>query len=117
MMNRSSWAGHRSRRLTAALIGRKTGEDMAIGAYFHPGSMTAEQYDKVFAELEDVGAGRPAGLVSHCVFGPPDNLMIFDIWENQQVFDEFGKVLAPIMEKNGISGESMKVLPIHHMIF
>ena len=90
---------------------------MAIGVYFHPGSMTTEQYDEIVAELDAAGEGRPAGRISHCSFGPADNLMIFDIWENQEGFDEFGKVLMPILSKLGIDAGAPDVMPIHNMIF
>lgn len=90
---------------------------MAIGIYFHPGSMTVQQYDQIIAELDAAGEGRPAGRISHCSFGPDDNLMVFDIWENQQTFDEFGKVLMPIMQKLGFGENAPDVMPIHHMIF
>ncbi len=44
---------------------------MAIGAYFHPGSLTTAQYDQVIAALDEAGEGRPAGRISHCSFCPP----------------------------------------------
>ncbi len=90
---------------------------MAIGVYFHPGSMTSAQYDEINAELEAAGEGRPAGRISHCSFGPADNLMVFDIWENQETFDEFGKVLMPILGKLGLDAKAPDVMPVHHMLF
>lgn len=90
---------------------------MAIGVYFHSGSMTTAQYDEIIAELDAAGEGRPAGRISHCSFGPADNLMIFDIWEAQEAFDEFGKVLMPILQKLGADAGAPDVMPIHHMIF
>ncbi len=90
---------------------------MAIGVYFHPGSMTTAQYDEITSELEAAGEGRPAGRISHCSFGPPDNMMVFDIWENQEAFEEFGKVLMPILAKIGLESGPPDVMPIHHMIF
>jgi len=90
---------------------------MAIGVYFHSGSMTTAQYDEIVAELDAAGAGRPAGRISHCSFGPPDNLMVFDIWENQETFEEFGKALMPILAKHGLEAGAPDVMPIHNMIF
>lgn len=90
---------------------------MAIGMYFHPGSMTSAQYDEIISELDRAGEGRPAGRISHCSFGPDENLMVFEIWENQQAFEEFGKVLMPILARIGVDGASPDILPIHHMIF
>jgi len=90
---------------------------MAIGVYFSPGSMTTAQYDEIVSELDDAGEGRPAGRISHCSFGPADNLMVFDIWESQETFEEFGKVLMPILAKMGLDAKAPDILPIHHMIF
>jgi hypothetical protein len=90
---------------------------MAIGVYVHSGSMTTAHYDEIAAELEAAGAGRPAGRISHCTFGPADDLMVFDIWENQETFEEFGKVLIPILAKHGLAGKAPDVMPVHNMIF
>ena len=35
---------------------------MAPGYYFHPESMSAEQYNRVILRLEEAGAGSPPGL-------------------------------------------------------
>ena len=90
---------------------------MAIGVYIHSGSMTTAQYDQVNAELEAAGEGRPAGRTFHCAFGPADNLMIFDIWDSQQEFDEFGKVLMPIVQNAGLDLGKPDVMEIHNMTF
>lgn len=90
---------------------------MAIGVYIHSGSMTTAQYDQVHAELDAAGEGRPAGRTFHCAFGPADNLMIFDIWDSQQEFDEFGKVLMPIVQKTGLDLGQPNVMEIHNMTF
>lgn len=90
---------------------------MAIGVYFRPGSMTTAQYDEIIGKLDAAGEGRPAGRISHCSFGPADNLMVFDIWETQETFDEFGKVLMPILAKMGVDAGAPDVMAIHNMIF
>ena len=90
---------------------------MAIGVYFHSGGLTTSQYDEITAELDAAGEGRPAGRIFHSTFGPSDNLMVFDIWENQQTFEEFGKVLMPILAKFGLDATEPDVMPIHNMIF
>ena len=90
---------------------------MAIGVYFHPGSMTTQQYDETLGELDAAGLARPAGRVSHTCFGPADNVMIFDVWESQQAFEEFGKALMPILQKLGVDAGAPDVMEIHNMIF
>jgi len=90
---------------------------MAIGVYFHPGSMTTQQYDQVISELDAAGEGRPAGRIYHTCFGPDDNVMVFDVWESEQAFQAFGAVLMPILAKLGLDAGDPDVMPIHNMIF
>jgi hypothetical protein len=90
---------------------------MAIGVYFRPSSLTTDQYDRIMEELDDAGATRPAGRVSHCCFGPAENLMVFDIWETQEAFETFGKILEPIAEKIGVDIGAPDVLEIHRVTY
>ena len=90
---------------------------MAIGVYFHPGSMTTQQYDETISELDAAGEGRPAGRIYHTCFGPDDNLMVFDVWESEQAFEAFGKVLMPVLAKLGLDASAPDIMPIRNMIF
>jgi hypothetical protein len=89
---------------------------MAIGMYFNPESMSAEQYDEVIRRLEEAGAGRPKGRLHHSCFGPPDAVMVYDVWESQEAFDDFGQTLMPILKELGIDPGQPQVMPIHNMI-
>ncbi len=89
---------------------------MAIGVYFHPGSMTAQQYDEIIRELQAAGCAQAPGRISHCAFCAADNLMVFDIWESPQAFEDYGKVLMPILQKIGLATSPADVMPIHHLI-
>jgi hypothetical protein len=86
---------------------------MAIAAYFHPQSLSASQYDEAIRELEAAGAATPAGRVHHSCFGPDDALMVYEVWESQQAFDEYGPVLMPILHKAGIDPGTPDVMPVH----
>jgi hypothetical protein len=88
---------------------------MALGFYFHPGNMTASTYDEVIKELEAAGAGSPKGRLHHSCFGPPDNLMVYDVWTSQEEFEAFGATLVPILQAKGIE-VTPDVMPIHNMI-
>ncbi len=90
---------------------------MAIGVYFSPEAVTTAQYDQAVADLDAAGASRPAGRTFHCAFGPADKLMIFDVWESQEAFGEFGKVLIPILGKTGMDVGEPAFMEIHNMIF
>jgi hypothetical protein len=86
---------------------------MAIGMYFHPTSLTTQQYDEAIREL---GAGRPAGRLHHSCFGADGDLMVYEVWESQEAFDQFGQVLMPILREVGIDPGAPDVMPIHNMI-
>jgi hypothetical protein len=90
---------------------------MAIGVYVNPPAMTTASYDQINSDLEEAGEGRPAGRTFHCAFGPADKLMIFDIWDSPQAFEEFGKVLMPIVAKAGVEIGEPAIMEIHNMTF
>jgi hypothetical protein len=89
---------------------------MALGFYFHPTGMTAAKYDEVIADLEAAGEGNPKGRTHHSCFGPPDNLMVYDVWDSQEEFETFGATLMPILAKRGVDAGQPDVMPIHHII-
>jgi hypothetical protein len=88
---------------------------MAICIYFRPRSMTAGQYGEILRRLEAAGAGRPAGRLHHSCFGTGDSLAVYDVWESEEAFDEFGRTLMPILGGLGIEGQP-NVVPVHNMI-
>lgn len=100
-------------------VGRESKKElcvMAIGVYFAPGAMSAEQYGECIRLLRKAGAGHPPGRSYHASFGPKDKLMVFDVWTPQAAFDKFGKTLMPIMQGLGIDAGQPSVMPIHKVI-
>ena len=89
---------------------------MAIGVYFPPNSMNAQQYDEINKQLAAAGAASPKGRSYHSAFGPSDHLMVFDVWDSQADFDAFGPVLMPILAKNNVDPGQPDVMPIHNII-
>src|SRR5689334_23429845 len=89
---------------------------MAIGVYFAPAAMSAEQYDECIKLLKKAGAGNPAGRSYHAAFGPKDKLMVFDVWTSQAAFDKFGKTLMPILQGLGIDPGKPEVMPVQRVI-
>jgi hypothetical protein len=87
---------------------------MALGFYFSPVSMTAQQYDDVMRQLDQAGAGAPKGRTYHSCFGSGEKMMVFDIWESQAEFEAFGATLMPILQKTGIDVGQPDVMPIHN---
>ena len=89
---------------------------MTIGIYFRPASMSADQYDDIIGRLETAGAGTPAGRLYHVCFGPPNSLQVFDVWESQQAFDDFGATLMPILQEVGVDPGQPMIEPVHSVI-
>jgi hypothetical protein len=89
---------------------------VALGFYFSPKSMNAQQYDTCIRKLEAAGAGKPAGRLYHACFGTGDKLAVFDVWDSQQSFDSFGQALMPIMKEIGVDPGQPQVMPIHNVI-
>jgi hypothetical protein len=89
---------------------------MALGIYFSPKDMTTENYDEIMRRLEAAGAGSPKGRTHHSCFGPQNALMVYDVWESQADFDEFGQTLMPILESLGVDPGQPDVMPIHNLL-
>ena len=88
---------------------------MAIATYYHPQSLTAQQYDEAIRELEAAGAATPAGRVHHSCFGSDNGLMVYEVWESPQAFEDYGSVLMPILQKLGIDPGTPDVMPVHNL--
>lgn len=89
---------------------------MTLAIHFHPKSLTTEQYDRAITELAALGADRPTGRSHHSCFGTDDDLMIYEVWESQQAFEEYGKVLVPVLTQIGIDPGAPDAMPVHNII-
>lgn len=89
---------------------------MSIAFYFSPKGMTAAKYDEIIGKLASAGAGSPKGRTHHSAFGTSDALMVYDVWDSQEDFDEFGKTLIPIMQELGVDAGQPDVMPVHNAI-
>lgn len=89
---------------------------MSVGVYFHPQSLTAEQYDEGIRRLEAAGAGRPKGRLFHSCFGESGGLSVYEVWENSEDFEAFGKTLMPILSEIGIDPGTPDIVQMHNMI-
>jgi hypothetical protein len=89
---------------------------MSLAFYFSPKGMSAAKYDEVMRKLDEAGAGNPKGRSHHSSFGPPEALMVYDVWDTQADFDEFGKTLIPILQEAGVDPGQPDVMPVHNVI-
>ena len=89
---------------------------MAVAIYFHPESMSAAQYDDIMKRLDAAGVGRPAGRLHHSTFGPPDHLMVYDVWDSAESFQKFGETLMPILGELGVDPGQPDIMPLHNLV-
>ena len=89
---------------------------MALGIYFSPDSFPVDKYDSTLKDLEDAGAGAPAGRLYHCALASPGGVHVFDVWESQEAFDAFGETLIPILSAAGVDPGEPHIAEIHNII-
>ncbi|SMD09903.1 hypothetical protein [Pedobacter nyackensis] len=86
-----------------------------IMVYFDMPGVSGEQYDQVWKDLIAAGYPHPKGLLHHAAAPTPNSWLVVDVWESEDHFNEFGKILMPILAKNGISKTDPVMLPLHNM--
>src|SRR5438876_4478537 len=89
---------------------------MALGFYFAPDSMSASKYDEIIRRLKAAKAAHPAGRSYHAAFGPSEKLQVFDVWDSQASFDDFGATLMPILQGMGVDPGQPMVAEVHSVI-
>jgi hypothetical protein len=89
---------------------------MAIGLYFTPDGFTPADYDEVIKRLEGAGAGAPAGRRYHVALETDGQIRVFDVWDSQESFDEFGKTLLPVLSELGVDPGQPGMSNVHNVI-
>jgi hypothetical protein len=91
---------------------------MAVGIYVALSGMTADKYKENLELLRQAGLYHPPGRSFHAAFGPSDKLMVFDVWNSQAAFEQFGKTLMPILQQLGVDPGQLNVgvHEIHNVI-
>ena len=89
---------------------------MPLGLYFSPSSFTKARYDDTIKRLEAAGAGAPTGRRYHCALEADGLIQVFDVWESQEAFEEFGATLVPIMTELGADPGTPMISPVHNII-
>jgi hypothetical protein len=89
---------------------------MALGIYVTGKGFTQEKYDTTLAQLDEAGAGAPAGRVSHVALETDGEVQVFDVWESKEAFDAFGATLLPILTAAGIEINEPMVSRVHNEI-
>ena len=90
---------------------------MSIVVRFTPAGLTAEQYGRAVRLLEDQGAFPPEGLDYHVCFGEDGDLRVSEIWDSEEQFAAFGKVLTPVLAEVGITRAEAPVhFAVHNLV-
>ena len=92
---------------------------MAVAVVMKFNGGTLEQYNEVIAKMGFLskGAGAPGGLF-HWVTQTDDGLMVTDVWESREVFDEFAQnQIGPLTAEAGIPGPpDMTYYEVHNYL-
>ena len=89
---------------------------MTIGIYTRPASMSADQYDDISLAAGDRWLQHAHRSPLRVCFGAGDSLQVFDVWESQQAFDDFGAALMPILQEVGVDAGQPMIEPVHSVI-
>lgn len=81
--------------------------------FIFPG-MSEKQYDQVWNELRRAGHPNPEGLMHQVCTFQDNNCLIFDVWESQEAFNKFSKILMLILYKLGVDEVNPKISPVHY---
>jgi len=75
---------------------------MSITVWIRPEKGSVDQYREVIRLLEEAGAGAPPGRLYHVTFEKDGQMGTVDVWSSRDEFDEFAKVMVPIVQRVGI---------------
>ena len=87
-----------------------------IVAVFEVPGMTSEQYDRSIKELESAGAGNPKGRLYHVASSKSGGWFVVDVWESDELLNQFAQTLMPILQKIGVTPPQPQVYPVHNII-
>ena len=83
---------------------------------FNSPGFTSKHFDMVWDSLRAAGYANPDGLISHVGFSKPDgSWSVVDIWESQEAFEKFSKVLTPIIDRTGVKVPPPQVFPAYYV--
>ncbi|MEV5943454.1 hypothetical protein [Streptomyces sp. NPDC051994] len=57
-----------------------------------------------------------AGLISHTAAPTPNGWLVVDVWESEEAFQSFGKVLMPMLRDVGVANVQPKIYPAFNVV-
>ena len=88
----------------------------AIVAIFDVAGMTSQQYDQVDKALKDAGQHNPKGRLYHVASSKSNGWLVVDVWESQELLNQFAQTLIPILQKAGVTPPQPQIYPAHNII-
>jgi hypothetical protein len=87
-----------------------------IVVHFEFPNTSQKQYDAVWDDLRKSGHSNPKGLIFHVGAPKADGgLFVTDVWESEEAFKEFGKILFPLIEKHDVSKAQPTIMPAYYV--
>ena len=82
---------------------------MAVVLVHHGATVTQERYEEVVRKLtngknlmESPSDWPVAGLLVHAAGQGPNGFRVVDVWESEEACNQFGEILAPLLQEVGI---------------
>lgn len=87
-----------------------------VTVHFEFPSATQKQYESVWDALKASGHSHPKGLLFHVgARARNGGIFVTDVWESEQAFKDFGKVLMPFIQKEGLGGVEPEILETYNI--
>ena len=92
---------------------------MAIAIEMNFKGATLDQYDQIREKMGlTPGGATPPGAISHWVAATDDGVRIVDVWETQEVYDQFAaEQIGPYSAEAGITDPpEIRVYEVHNYL-
>lgn len=95
---------------------------MAIGVWFQFTGVGQKEYDQVANKLtggrglRQISDWPLKGLLMHSAGPTPNGWWVFDVWESEQAFRDFGAKLMPLIQEAGFPPVEPKLFPLHNFV-
>ncbi len=92
---------------------------MAIAVEMNFKGATLDQYDQIREKMGlTPGGATPPGAISHWVAATDDGFRVVDVWETQEVFDQFAaEQIGPHSAEAGINEmPEVRVYEVHNYL-
>ena len=96
---------------------------MAVVLVHHGPSLTQEKYEETVRKLTNGSKSRMespsdwpvAGLLVHAAGQGDSGFRVVDVWESEEACNQFGEILAPILQEVGIDVQP-ELYPAHAFV-